>query len=42
VSVQAQFHDEKAKLFWRVGISGEKEKSETYRLIEILEPERQN
>ena len=39
---EAQFKGEKAKLFWRVGISGEKEKSETYRLIEILEPLRQN
>ena len=39
---EAQFNGEKAKLFWRVGVSGEKEKSETYRLIEILEPLRQN
>ena len=35
---EAQFKGEKAKLFWRVGISGEKEKSETYKLIEILNP----
>jgi hypothetical protein len=39
---EAQFNGEKAKLFWRVGISGEKGKSETYKLIEILEPLRQN
>jgi hypothetical protein len=39
---EAQFNGEKAKLIWRVGISGEKEKSETYRLIEILEPLHRN
>jgi hypothetical protein len=35
---QAEFNGEKAKLIWTVGISGEKEKSETYKLIEILRP----
>jgi hypothetical protein len=35
---EAQFKGEKAKLFWRVGISGEEEKSETFKLIELLEP----
>jgi hypothetical protein len=39
---EAEFEGEKAKLVWRVGISGEKEKSETYKLIEILEPLPQN
>jgi hypothetical protein len=35
-SFEAEFRAEKAKLFWRVGVSGEKERSETYRLLEIV------
>jgi hypothetical protein len=36
----AEFKGENVKLLWRVGIHGETEKSETYRLVEILEPAR--
>ena len=37
---EAQFNGEKAKLIWRVGINAEKVVSETYDLIEILDPAR--
>ena len=37
----AEFDGEKVKLLWRVGISGEKGQSETYRLLEIVEPAQQ-
>jgi hypothetical protein len=33
------FSGDKAKLIWRVGVNGEKIVSETYTLIEILEPQ---
>ncbi len=33
-----QFSGDKAKLVWRVGINGEKTVSETYDLIQILDP----
>ena len=36
--VEAEFRGEKAKLVWRVGIQGEEERSETYKLIEVLDP----
>jgi hypothetical protein len=34
----AEFNGDKAKLIWQIGIRGEKTQSETYKLIEILEP----
>lgn len=34
----AEFNGDKAKLIWRVGINGEKVVSETYDLIQILDP----
>jgi hypothetical protein len=35
---EAEFHGDDAKLFWRIGVYGEKVQSETYKLIEILSP----
>jgi hypothetical protein len=35
-----EFNGDKAKLIWRVGINGEKVVSETYDLIQILDPPR--
>lgn len=35
---EAEFNGDKAKLYWRIGVNSEKGLSETYRLIEIVEP----
>ncbi len=36
--LEAEFRGDNAKLFWRIGIYGEKLQSETYKPIEVLEP----
>jgi len=38
--LEAEFRGENAKLSWQVGVYGEKTQSETYKLIEIVEPSR--
>jgi hypothetical protein len=37
-SFEAEFNGDNAKLEWRSGTHAEKSQSETYKLIEILEP----